>query len=234
MIVTFDHAVFEAANIKTFYFKSPRPVDYSAGQFIELTVPHATPDARGIKRWFTLSSSPSQDWLSITTKITPLNGSSFKQALFELTPGTELAISAALGDFVLPKQLETPLIFVAGGIGITPFHSMFQWLIDNEQQRPIKLVYAVHSEAEIIFLDTLNRANQHVTIVAQNPSSAWGGERGRVDAQMMIGLEKPTDQTLIYLSGPEAMVENLAQELIRSGVRKHQLVTDNFPGYSGL
>lgn len=234
MIVSLDHVTTEATNIKTFYFKSSRPVPYNAGQFIELTLPHASPDDRGVKRWFTLSSSPSQELLSITTKFAPEHGSTFKQALWALNVGDELTISAAMGDFVLPKLAQTPLIFVAGGIGITPFHSMLQWLIDQQEDRPIKIVYAVRSESEIIFLDTFRKAKQHVSVVVQQPSAAWGGERGRVDAATILGLEKPTDTTLIYLAGPEPMIDSLASELLAAGVRKNQLVTDDFPGYSAL
>jgi len=234
MIVTFDHSLAEATNIKSFYFKSAQPLRYSAGQFIELTLPHNNSDNRGIKRWFTLSSSPSQPLLSITTKITSNKGSTFKQALQALIVGDELTMSDAIGDFVLPKQEQTPLIFVAAGIGITPFHSMLQWLIDSGEQRPIKIVYAVRSEGEIVFLDTFRQAKQHVTVIVQEPSAAWGGERGRVNATMILGLEKPTDASLIYLAGPETMVESLAQELLATGLRKNQIVTDNFLGYSHL
>ena len=234
MLVSFDHATAEATNITSFYFKSALPLRYNAGQFIELTLPHDNPDSRGIKRWFTLSSSPSQDLLSITTKLTSNHGSSFKQALQALQAGDELTMSDAMGDFVLPKQVQTPLIFVAGGIGITPFHSMLQWLIASEQRRPIRLIYAVRTEGEIIFLDTFRQAKQHVTVVVKQPSAAWGGERGRIDAKMILGLEKPTASTLFYLAGPEAMTASLAQQLIATGLRKNQLVTDDFTGYSAL
>ena len=234
MLVYLDHVTTLTTGIMTFYFKSAHSFRYNAGQFIELTIPHNNPDDRGIKRWFTLSSSPSQELLSITTKISADNGSSFKKALQALVVGDELTMSDAMGDFVLPKLEQTPLIFVAGGIGITPFHSMLQWMIDTGERRPIKFIYAVRTENEIVFLDTFRKAKQHVTVIVSEPSAAWGGEQGRVDSEKIVGLEKPTDTTLIYLSGPEAMIETLAEQLVASGLRKNQLVTDNFPGYSEL
>lgn len=233
MRITFDHAVAETASIKTYYFQAAEPLRYSAGQFIELTLPHDNPDSRGIKRWFSLSSSPSQTLLSITTRLIT-DGSSFKAALQALTPGTELTISAAMGDFVLPRNVDTPLTFVAGGIGITPVHSILQWLIDTDEQRPIKVLYAVRSEDDIAFLDTFGAAKQYVTIVVREPSAAWGGERGQIDAEMIIGLQQPTADTLVYVSGPEAMTESLAADLIAAGVRADQVVRDSFPGYSHL
>jgi ferredoxin-NADP reductase len=234
MKVSFDHSQQETEDIITYFFKPQQTVNYTAGQFIELTLPHSFPDDRGIKRWFTLSSSPTQQLLSITTQITDSGGSSFKKALQNLGPGVELAMSDPMGDFVLPKIIQTPLIFVAGGIGITPFHSIFSWLSDVNENRPIKFVYAVESEDEIIFQPLLEKANIHATIVIENPSSAWGGEQGELSAEMILGLEQPSDDTLIYISGPETMVEKLAFQLQKLNVHKRQIVTDFFPGYRNI
>ena len=137
-----------------------------------------------------------------------------------------------IGDFVLPKLVQTPLIFVAGGIGVTPFHSILSWLAKTMEQRPIKFIYAVRSEDEIIFQPTFDRAGQHVTVVVSEPSPAWGGERGQVTAELVLGLEKPSEDTLVYVSGPEQMVEALHKQLYNAGLSKKQLVGDFFPGYN--
>jgi ferredoxin-NADP reductase len=234
MQVTFDHSELEAENIVSFYFKPEHRLDYTAGQFIELTLPHHTPDDRGDKRWFTLSSSPTDDLLSITTKLAAKHGSTFKKALSKLVPGSEVHMSDAMGDFVLPKLIQTPLVFVAGGIGITPFHSMLRWLAATDERRPIRLLYAVQSEDEIIFQETFDKAKQHATIVVSNPSDAWGGEHGTLSAELILGLEEPAEDTLVYLSGPEPMVEALSNQLHRKGLPKSQLVTDFFPGYTDI
>ena len=231
MKVAFDHSYAEAANIMTFYFKPEKPVHYTAGQFIELTIPHKSTDARGQKRWFTLSSTPSSDLLSITTKFAGDRSSSFKQALRKLKPGSELHMAEPMGDFVLPKLIQTPLIFVAGGIGITPFHSVLSWLSDVKEERAIKLLYGVHNEDEIIFQETFDRAGVHATIVVSEPSPTWGGERGQLSAELILGLEQPSDDTLVYVSGPEPMVEKLENALKNAGLKKSQLVLDFFPNY---
>jgi ferredoxin-NADP reductase len=223
-----------ADSISTFWFEPERPLRFTAGQFTELTLKHANPDDRGVKRWFTISSSPTDDLVGITTKFAGEASSSFKKALFDLAPDTEVQLAEAMGDFVLPKLTQQPLIFVAGGIGLTPFHSMFEWLAATGETRDIRFLYAVSSEDDIIFQDTFDKANVHATIIVGNPSEAWGGLRGRVDAQTILGLEKPTDDTLIYLSGPEQMIEALEADLQKHGVDKRQLVGDFFPGYSQL
>lgn len=231
MQVTFDHSKDRASNIRTFYFTPERKLDYTAGQFIELTLKHSNPDSRGQKRWFTLSSSPTQEFLSITTKWADEKQSSFKKALWKLEPGDTLEMSEAMGDFVLPKLIQTKLVFVAGGIGITPFHSILNWLSDTGETRTIKLLHAVRNEDEIIFQKTFERAGIHATTIVSDPSSAWGGERGRLDAEKIIGITEPDEDTLIYVSGPEPMTEALEKELKKAGIKPAQLVLDFFPNY---
>jgi ferredoxin-NADP reductase len=234
MKVILDHVHDEASNIRTFFFKPETPVRFTAGQFAEWTLKHSRADDRGIKRWFTISSSPTDDLVTITTKRAAENGSSFKNALFQLKPGDEITMSEPMGDFVLPKLIQTPLIFVAGGIGITPFHSILSWLHATGEVRPIKLLYAVRVEEEIIFQETFDKAGISPVYVVSQPSDAWGGERGQLSAELVLGLEKPDENTLVYVSGPEPMVEKLEKDLKKAGLRKDQLVLDFFPNYTGL
>lgn len=234
MKAIFSHTRDEAANITTFFFRPAKPVHYTAGQYTELTLPHKNPDNRGVKRWFTLSSGPEQEFLTITTKHADDKGSSFKKALWALKPGTEVHMAEPMGDFVLPKLIQTPLVFVAGGIGLTPFHSMCEWLAATGETRPIKFLYGVRNEDEIIFQDTFQKAGIEPTIVVSDPSPAWGGERGRISAELVLGLEKPSEDTLVYLSGPEPMVQALASDLQKVGLRKDRLVSDEFPNYTGI
>lgn len=231
MIVTLERTKDEASNIRTFYFRPEKPVHYTAGQYAEWTLKLPHPDDRGAKRWFTISSSPTEELLSITTKYASDKSSSFKKALWNLPPGSQIHMSDPMGDFVLPKLIQTPLIFVAGGIGITPFHSMLEWLAATGEERPIKLIYGVRTEDEIVFQSTFEKAGVQPTIVVSEPSASWGGERGRLSAELILGLTKPTDDSLIYVSGPEPMVEALEKDLKKAGLKKDQLVLDFFPNY---
>jgi ferredoxin-NADP reductase len=232
MKVVYEQSRDEADNIRTFYFRPERPVQYTAGQFAEWTLKHANPDDRGVRRWFTISSSPTGELVTITTKFAGDKSSSFKKHLFKLQPGDELQMSEPMGDFVLPKLIQTPLIFVAGGIGITPFHSILSWLAEVKEERPIKLLYGVHNEDEIIFQETFDKAGQHATIVVSDATPEWGGERGQLSAELILGLEQPSEDTLVYVSGPEPMVEALQKDLIKGGLKKTQFVGDYFPNYS--
>lgn len=231
MKAIFDHSTEESENTRTFWFKPEHELRYTAGQFTELTLPHAKPDDRGIKRWFTLSSPPGGDMVSITTKYAGAESSSFKKTLFKLETGQEVDIADAMGDFVLPKLTQTPIVFVAGGIGLTPMHSMAGWLTATGEQRDIRFLYAVTSEDDIVLQADIEKSGIKPVIVVSDPSPSWGGERGHLSAELILGIEKPSDDTLIYLSGPEPMLEALESDLLKHGVSQRQLVTDFFPGY---
>lgn len=222
MYVSLDHVEHVASNIQTFWFKPERPLRYDAGQFIELTINHADQDSRGNRRWFTLSSSPTDSLLGVTTKLAAAP-SSFKKHLFTLKPGDRIQISESMGDFVLPKDASIPLVFVGGGIGVTPLHSMMKYLHDTHQKRTIHLLYAAHSEQEIAFknlFDTVATTTEYLT------------DR-KLTSEDVLRLAADNTKPMIFLSGPEEMVEVFVDDLKKSGVPSSRLVTDYFPGYAG-
>lgn len=215
------HAESLAGNVVSFWFEAEQPIDYVAGQYMEMSLPHKAPDGRGQKRWFTLSSSPTDAPLvSITTKFAE-RSSSFKAALRALKVGSVVHLSGPFGDFVLPVDSARPLVFVAGGIGITPFHSIVKFLHDTKQQRDIAFLYSVNSERDMIFQDLFESygLKRHLIV----------GER--LTGQQILNLAQPADDALIYISGPEPMVETLNDQLANLGINKTRLVGDFFPGY---
>lgn len=231
MYVRFDHSQPVTNDIQTFYFMPPHTIRYSAGQFIELTLPHDDPDERGIKRWFTLSSSPTEELLSITTKFAPERGSSFKQALRLLTPDQEVHMSDPMGDFVLPKDKARRLVFVSAGMGITPMRSMIKWLQDNQEQRDIQLLYAAQKPDDLAFVDLFKTYGLSPKLLVSQPDVSWQGGVGRLTAEEILEFAANDGQKLYFISGPEPMIETLFKDLQDRGIKRSQLVTDYFPGY---
>lgn len=223
----------ENYNVRTFWFQPKSNLEYTAGQFIELYLPHESPDNRGIKRWFTLSSSPSDNLVSITTKFAGKKASSFKTHLFDLKPGDELKFIEPMGDFVLPKDSSIPLILVSGGIGLTPFHSMIKWLADTDEKRQIKLIMAFKKQKDIIFEQMFHDYGAEVTVLVSEPDDSWSGESGKLTAEIILSfVGEIAEKARIYVSGPEPMVESLEADLLNNGINKNQLVLDFFPGYA--
>lgn len=234
MKVTLDHIDQLAPTIKTFWFRPDRSVRYEAGQFIQLQIPHENADERGEKRWFTLSSSPSEELLSITTRTFDEKSSTFKQLLFAAKPGLKLDMSDPMGDFVLPKDTTIPLLFVAGGIGITPMRSMLKWLHDTAEKRDVQLIYAVGNVENAVFTDLFNEYGLKFTLLPSNPPENWKGSHGLLTPELIQQLTPDIAGRLTYLSGPEPMVEALFSGLKTAGISDKKLVTDYFPGYTGI
>jgi ferredoxin-NADP reductase len=231
MKITLDHTEYIAENIQTFWFKPERPVRYMAGQFIEMYLPHENADDRGQKHWFTLSSSPTEDLVSITTKHATGQVSTFKMTLFSLQPGAEVTISEPMGDFVLPKDQNLPLIFVAGGIGVTPMRSMVKWLADTGEKRDIQIIYGSRMLDEVAFRELFESYGAKFDIVLSEQTSGWSGRTGHLSAALILELSGGNPDQLIYVSGPEPMVEKLEKDLLDAGVNKQKLVLDFFPNY---
>ncbi len=228
-----DHVKHEGHNIYTFWLKPEKKIDQIAGQFLEVHLPHQNPDTRGIKRWFTISSSPTEkDLVAITTKMADKNGSSFKIALRSMEKGHKLKISEPMGDFVLPKDDSIPLVFIAGGIGITPFHSMIAYLNNNPEPRHIQLFYGANKLDELVFEKELKLLNNVELIpVIQNAPTNYKGQTGFLDSKKILEQIKDKKNARVYISGPEPMVEKFKKEFEELGINKNNLVCDYFPGY---
>lgn len=209
-----------ADNMIMFWFEPEAPVSYIAGQYIELHLPHENPDERKTRRWFTLSSSPTEKLLAITTRFHKDRVSTFKQKLRSLEIGDEVSILLPMGDFVLPKDESLPLVFVAGGIGITPFRSILKYLTDTKESRQIKLIYAVKNRNETAFEE----------LIKESPAQ-YIPHIGNISADEILGYAGEISDQIIYLSGPERMVENLQKDLIAKGIDGRQLRTDFFHNY---
>lgn len=213
-----------ASNIWTFWFENTPAVAYQAGQFVGVTLAHTTVDNRGAHRWFTLSSSPTEPLLGITTRVVP-KPSSFMHNLNNLQSGDLVTLSDAMGDFVLPMNKKTPLLFVIAGIGITPVKSMLQWLKDSGEQRDITVLYATASKTDLAYTSLLEAVGSVQYFTTDHASKF----RLTSHTVMQVASEQPTG--LVYVSGPELFVEQMVDDLRAAGLAVSRLVTDYFPGY---
>jgi len=203
-----------------FSFASKYPVTWLAGQFIRIDVPHEHPDASGTSRFFTVSSSPASQKPQITTRLT---SSSFKQALAALPDGSPVTLlDLPAGDFTWPDHLPDP-VFVAHGIGITPFLSILQDRADRHRPLPATLVHSNRPDAFVPFAAELaDLAKSHLEFtylrLKQLPTAAFL-------ATTFADLSART----VYVSGPHKLLELLAPPY---GLTSRQLKTDYFPGYA--
>jgi ferredoxin-NADP reductase len=225
-------------NVYQYEFSPVLPLHHKPGQYLELTLPLAKSDARGNRRSFTIASSPTEDSVILGIKHAEPS-SAFKNALAELPKGTVVSANNLAGDFVLPIDKKTKMVFIAGGIGITPFRSMLKYLTDKRQSRSMTLFYAVSDPKEIAFKDVLNDAKEYglKVVYVLTPKSgedtpkSWNGEVGLIDADMIKKHVLDYGDRQYYISGPDAMVQANKKLLRSMSIARDQIKTDYFAGY---
>jgi ferredoxin-NADP reductase len=237
IISTIQQKIQIAPDMIDFLLVPEKKLAFSPGQYMEWTLPHKNPDSRGNRRYFTIASSPTENVLQLGVKFYS-NGSSYKKAMIAIDTQTPVVGAQLSGDFTLPKDTKQKLVFIAGGIGITPFRSMIKYLIDIKQPRPIVLFYANKTVDEIAYYDVFNKAQVDLGIKtvytltdqAKLPVN-WQGKVGRIDANMIFQEVPDFKERIFYLSGPHIMVSAYKETLRSIGVPDKQIKTDFFPGF---
>ncbi len=236
LLLTLKAKMQVAPDVWDFIFVPARKLAFAPGQYMEWTLAHNDPDDRGNRRFFTLASSPTEDTVRMGVKFHE-DSSSLKQALLTLKPNDEIMASHLAGDFVLPKDQHQKCVLIAGGIGITPFRSMIQYLLDAYQWRSIVLFYANKSARDIVYKSVFDKAQQvlgmKTVYTLTDPGGVPPGWRGRVGhlTPKMIKAEVPDYyDCLFYVSGPARMVDATKDTLHQLGVRDSRIKTDYFSG----
>jgi ferredoxin-NADP reductase len=210
-------------------------LDYRPGQYfwIELLDPPYQ-DEKGARRHITAVTSPSER--GVIGLCTRLRDSAFKRSLAELPIGAEVEIEPPKGSFVLPEDSSRPLVFVAGGIGITPFRSMLRFIVDERLAHRVTLVYSNRDRESAALLDELEEiaaANPNVRLIAtMTDDEQWPGERRRIDAAFLRDhLGDAANDASYMVAGPPAMAKAVTAALNEAGVDPTLTTTDSFSGY---
>lgn len=220
-------------DVYSFYFdRSAFAFDFLPGQYVQMRLTHPSPDVRGTTRYFTISSSPKEKHLMVTTKMVQ---STFKETLHGLEAGQEVKFFGPMGWFLEPGDEQFDKVFISGGIGITPFRSLLLSLEQEPLPQKVTLLAFFSKKEEALFMKELKsvaKFHPQITVVYSFSNGASeGDEMGRVSKELLhkyIGdLHKPK----YYLVGPMAMVassKNILQEL---KISDEKIFTEDFTGY---
>lgn len=213
MKLALTHKIQETGDIWSFFFEPVEPTPWQAGQSIRLELPRKTWGVE--ERRFTIASAPHEGHIRITTR---LSDSEFKQTLSELKIGSIINGFNIEGSFVWDNS-DLNKVFLAAGVGITPFRALISQAAHNKLPLNVSLIYSSR-ETPALFKDELE---------------AWAKENQGM--ALYISSDRITlpqtiiwNQSLVYISGPEQMVHDLHHQVSLRGVPSNQLKTDLFTG----
>lgn len=203
--------------------------DFKPGQYCFITLKKLKyPDERGNRRHFSIVNSPNQK--GIITFTTRESDSGFKKTLDELPLGTEVELGPIAGVFTLPEDTSKPLVFIAGGIGITPFMSILRYLKETGNPYNITLVYSNRDQQSSVFLDELqNMPCKLILTMTEDPN--WTGEHSRIDAGFIKEFFPDVNKNYYMVVGPPPMVEAVQKSLDGAGVSPENIKVERFTGY---
>ena len=215
----------ESAGVESFIFKPEEPLKWKAGQFLHYVLNHAKTDDRGSDRWFTIASAPYERHVMVTTRLASQKGSTFKKTLKALKRGDEIEVSDLDGDFVVSDPRKE-YVFIAGGIGITPFRAILKQ--SEHEGRPLRVTLLYANRKEICAykkeLEAMTIRNKHFKL-------QYLFHPQRIDKKVIADAVQGLKSPIYYVSGPEPMVEEVGKMLKQMHVPASRIKQDWFPGY---
>jgi ferredoxin-NADP reductase len=222
-----------AEGTAAFHFEKPEGFAFKPGQAIDLILPEL---ARENRHAFSLVSAPFEDRLTIATR---LRDSAFKRALGSLPGSAVVEVDGPFGSLTLHNNRSRPALFVAGGIGITPFICMLRHAAKERLPQRFVLVYSNRRPEDAAFLAELQGLGKLVegfeliatmTQAAESKQS-WTGRTGAIDRELLAQVAGGLSSAVCYVAGPPAMVAAMRQLLNQAGVDDDDIRSEDFFGY---
>lgn len=233
----FKNKVELADSTWAFHFEKPADFVFEAGQYVALVLPRlVAPDKRGPVRSLSIASAPCEEDLMFVVRLTD---SGYKQTLMVLEPGEVAQATKPIGHFTLSHATDDKrIVFLAGGIGVTPIRSILVQSVHDSVNRPMSFFYSNRMIKDATFNDELKSlplAHYHyVTTFSQEtiPCAGTNEERGYICEDMLRKYLSNEDITMswYYLVGAPAFIEAMEKMLETMGVSKERFVNDPFTG----
>ncbi|NCO69724.1 MAG: hypothetical protein GW878_04265, partial [Acidobacteria bacterium] len=212
-------AVFvETDDIKTFRLSRPEGFAFKPGQFLMVRV---QVDGRPLVRCYSISSPPEiTGYLEISVKRLGIVSSTLHATL---RPGSMLAIKGPAGEFIYPAGDDRPVVFIAGGVGITPLASMFRHGLLADPTRPMTFLYSVRDERQIAYRREFawlaeRFPHARVAFVVSDGPHEIGHFSGHITDDLIRETAGDVVNSIFMLCGPPPMMDAMKQALLALGV----------------
>jgi ferredoxin-NADP reductase len=226
-----------AEGTMAFHFEKPTGWTFKPGQYVDMTLlgPPET-DSEGNVRSFSIASGPYEDTLMVATR---MRDTAFKRVLKTMPLETQVSVEGPLGSFTLHNNASRPAVFLAGGIGITPFRSILVNAARQGLANRIVLFYSNRRPEDSAFLQELQElgnANENYHIIGvmtemDKSKRPWNGETGFIDKVMLARFIPDVAAPIYYIAGPPVMVAAMKTTLTTAGVNEDDIRSEDFAGY---
>jgi ferredoxin-NADP reductase len=220
-----------------FRFEKPSGWTFKAGQFIDMTLldPSET-DSEGNTRGFSIASGPHEEALMVATR---MRNTAFKRVLKGMPLGTAVKVEGPFGNLTLHNNAARTAVFLAGGIGITPFRCILSRAAREKLPHRIFLFFSNRRPEDAPFLEelqALERENPNYKLIAimtqmEKSNEPWHGETGLINKGLLSRYLKNAASPIYYIAGPPEMVKGLHEVLNKGGVDDDDIRTEEFAGY---
>jgi ferredoxin-NADP reductase len=220
-----------------FQFEKPEGFAFKAGQSVDMTLinPSET-DGEGNGRTFSIASAPDEGLLLVATR---MRDTAFKRVLGVMPIGSQVKIEGPFGNLILHNSQARAAVFLAGGIGITPFRSILLRATREHLPHCLFCFYANRRPEDAPFLqelEALQRQNPRYTFVPtmtdmSQSGRSWQGETGVINQEMLAKHLNSAQLPIYYLAGPPGMVRAMRTLLHGMGVDDDDIRTEEFAGY---
>jgi len=216
-----------AEGTTAFRFEKPAGFEFKAGQSANFVLIEPPAEPNSARRTFSLASAPYENQLVVASRMR--EGSHFKRALKALPAGAKLKLVGPLGNMTLHEDPARAAVFIAGGIGITPFRSMLLQADHDGLEHRLYLAYSNRQREHAAFLDelqALERRNPRFRLLAPMTDA-----EGMLDEEKLRRFSGDAISPVYYLAGPPAMVRAMKAILARNGVAPDDVRSEEFFGY---
>lgn len=220
-----------------FHFGKPEAFSFKPGQAIDLILPGlADSNDQNSRHAFSIVSAPFEDHLTIATR---MRDSPYKRALGALADGAPLEVDGPFGALTLHNKRARPAVFIAGGIGITPFVSILRQAAKDRLEQRFVLLYSNRRPQDAAFLSELQLLATQMedfrlvaTMTEGGPApQSWTGATGMIDAELLKRATADLPSPIYYLAGPPVMVTAMRELLNSTGIDDDDIRSEDFYGY---
>lgn len=223
-----------ADGTRVFVFDKPEGYAFQAGQYVAMMLPKlAEPDPKGPVRSLSIASAPEDNELCFAMRS---GFSGFKKTCWQLKPGDTVGITKAVGFFTVPEAEKRPIVFLIGGIGITPARAILRQAELEKSERKFILFYANRFIKDAAFHEEMKQLKlkdfRYVTVLSKSeePLAPENDERGYLDGAMLRKYMDDPKECLYYIVGSPQFVGAMEKILDDMGVPKEQHKKDPFTG----